>query len=113
MLTYALIIFAVAALGGMVLAAHVLRGKFAPWVVSILHALLGASGLLLLAMAVLSGTASGRATVALVILVAAALGGFYLATMHLRGKIAPKTVVLIHASVAVAGFVTLLTAALL
>ena len=48
LVTYALIVFAIAALGGLILASNVLRGRLAPWSVSILHALLGASGLLLL-----------------------------------------------------------------
>ena len=42
----------------------------------------------------------------------AALGGFYLASLHLRGTVAPKAVVLVHAGVAVAGFLTLLSAVL-
>ena len=45
MLTYALLIFAIAAVGGLVLAASVLRGRLAPWALSIVHALLGATGL--------------------------------------------------------------------
>ena len=47
MLLYAILVFAVAAIGGLVLASSVLRGKLAPWAVSILHALLGATGLVL------------------------------------------------------------------
>jgi hypothetical protein len=43
-----------------------------------------------------------------VILVIAALGGFYLASIHLRREVAPKPVVFIHAGVAVIGFLTLL-----
>lgn len=112
MLTYALLIFAVAALGGLVLAASVLRGRMAPWAISIVHALLGASGLVLLILVVVQGTASGRATAALGVLVLAALGGFYLASIHLRKQVAPKAVVFIHAGVAVAGFLTLLSAVL-
>jgi hypothetical protein len=111
MLNYALIVFAIAALGGLLLAASVLRNKLAPWALSIVHALLGASGLILLVMIVLKG-APDRITIALGILIVAALGGFYLASFHLRGKIAPKVVVIVHASVAVIGFLTLLTAAL-
>lgn len=113
MLTYALLIFAIAAVGGLVLAASVLRGKLAPWALSIVHALLGATGLILLVVIVLKGAASGRVTAALGLLAVAALGGFYLASIHLRGKVAPKAVVLIHASVAVVGFLTLLSAVLL
>src|SRR3546814_782619 len=101
MLTYALIVFAVAALGGLVLASSVLRGKLAPWAISILHALLGASGLVLLIVTVLQGQGAGRVTAALGILVVAALGGFYLASLHLRKQVAPKAVVFVHAGVAV------------
>lgn len=112
MLTYALLIFAIAAVGGLVLAASVLRGKLAPWALSIVHAVLGATGLVLLVVTVLQGAAPGRATAALGLLVVAALGGFYLASIHLRGKIAPKAVVFVHAGVAVVGFLTLLSAVL-
>ena len=112
MLTYALIVFAIAAVGGLVLASSVLRGKLAPWALSVLHALLGASGLVLLILAVLQGTTPARVTAALGLLVVAALGGFYLASLHLRGTVAPKAVVFVHAGVAVAGFLVLLSAVL-
>ena len=102
MLTYALIVFAVAALGGLVLASSVLRGKLAPWALSILHALLG----------VMCGSGAGRAVAALGLLVVAALGGFYLASIHARKAVAPKAVVFIHAGVAVTGFLVLLSAVL-
>lgn len=112
MLTYALIIFAVAALGGLVLASSVLRGRMAPWAISILHALLGATGLVFLILVVLQGAAPGRVTAALGILVLAALGGFYLASIHLRKQVAPKAIVFVHAGIAVTGFLTLLSAVL-
>jgi len=112
MLTYALIVFAIAAVGGLLLASSVLRGRLAPWALSIGHALLGATGLILLIATVLQGSTPGRVTAALGLLVVAALGGFYLASLHLRGTVAPKAVVFIHAGVAVAGFLTLLSAVL-
>jgi hypothetical protein len=112
MLRIALIVFAIGAIGGMVLASFVLRGRLAPWAVSILHALIGATGIAVLLTAVVQGTGTGRATVALGLFVLAALGGFYLAAIHMRGKVAPKAVVLVHASVAVVAFLTLLTAVL-
>src|SRR5215510_7100891 len=109
MLLYALIAFAIAALGGLTLAAaYLLRGRFAPWPLSLLHAGLGAVGLLLLIYAALTTGISNTALAALVILAIAALGGFYLASIHLRGKIAERLVVFIHAGVAVVGFLTLL-----
>jgi hypothetical protein len=110
MLTYALVIFAIAALGGAILASSVLRGRLAPWALSAGHALLGATGLVLLLMVVLQGAAPGRVTIALGILVLAALGGFFLASFHLQNKLPPKAFVWGHATVAVIGFLTLLSA---
>ena len=112
MLKAALIVFAIAAMGGLFLASHVLRGRLAPWAVSVMHALLGATGLVLLIMGVGQGGAPSRATAALAVLVLAALGGFYLASIHLKGRVAPKAVVFVHAGVAVAGFLVLLSAVL-
>lgn len=109
MLIYAILVFAIAAIGGLVLASSVLRGKLAPWAVSILHALLGASGLVLLILVLLQGAAPGRLVAALALLVLAALGGFFLASFHLRQQVAPKAVVFVHAGVAVVGFLTLLS----
>jgi hypothetical protein len=112
MLTAALLIFAVAALGGLILATSVLRGRLAPWALSFLHALLGTTGLALLVVVVLQGAASARVIAALGLLGIAALGGFYLASIHFRGRIAPKAVVFVHASVALVGFLTLVSAVL-
>jgi hypothetical protein len=108
MVTYAVIVFAVAALGGLYLAAHVLRDRFAPWAVSLLHAGLGALGLVLLIAALLQGGASQTVVAGFVILLIAALGGFFLASFHLRRKLPPKAVVAVHAGVAVVGFLTIL-----
>lgn len=109
MLAYALVVFAIAALGGMVLAAHVLRGRFAPWALSLLHAVLGAAGLVLLLVLVLRGAASHPVLIGFAVLLAAALGGFSLASFHLRRRFPPKTVVVAHAGAAVAGFLVLLS----
>ena len=108
MLTYAVIIFAIGALGGLYLASHVLRGQLAPWPVSLLHAGLGALGLLFVIYAAVTSGIPHAAVTALIILIIAALGGFYLASIHLRSTIAPKPVVFVHAGVAVIGFLTLL-----
>lgn len=109
MLNYALIVFAVAAVGGLVLAASVLREKFAPWALSVVHALLGATGLVLLLVMLLQGSAPQRVMIGFIILLVAALGGFFLASFHLRRQLPPKAVVIAHAGVAVAGFLTLLS----
>jgi hypothetical protein len=48
-----------------------------------------------------------RTGLALLLLAIAALGGFFLASYHLRKQPGPRPVVLIHAGVAVIGFVLL------
>lgn len=109
MLTYALIAFALAAVGGLILAAHVLRDKFAPWALSMLHAGLGALGLILLIALLVRGAASQAVLIGFVLLLVAALGGFFLASFHLRKRLPPKAVVVVHAGVAVVGFLTVLS----
>jgi hypothetical protein len=109
MLNTAAIIFAIAAVGGIVLAAHVLRDKFAPWALSLVHAALGAAGIVILLVAVIGG-ARGNIALSLVLFVVAALGGFFLASFHYRKQLPPKVVVVVHALVAVAGFGVLLAA---
>jgi len=112
MLNIAVIVFAIAAVGGLVLAMHVLREKFAPWALSILHALLGATGLVLLLVAVLQGLGGSLALASLGTFVVAVLGGFFLASFHLRKKLAPKGIVVLHALLAVTGFGLLLVVVL-
>lgn len=112
MLTNALMLLAITAVGGLFLAARIFMGKPAPWLVSIIHALLGAGGLVMFGTLVFEDGGSSRVTAALVLLVVAALGGFYLASIHLKGRIAPKGIVAVHAGVAVAGFLTLASLAL-
>ena len=109
MLTYAIIIFAIAAVGGVVLALKVFAGQLASWPLSIVHALLGATGLVILIMMVLEGTEGGAITAALGLLLVAALGGFYLVSFHVMQVVAPKNIAIIHAGVAVVGFLTSLS----
>ena len=113
MLQWAVGFFGVGALGGLVLAGSVLRGRLAPWSLSLLHAALGATGLVLTALVVLGPSEEVPPTtgLALLLLAIAALGGFFLASYHLRKAPGPRAVVLIHAGVAVVGFVLLAGAA--
>ncbi len=110
MTLYALIIFAIAALGGLYMVSKILKGNSAPWAVSLIHAGLGAAGLVLLVFAYLKGEAA--VITPLVILVIAALGGFFLASFHLKGKLPPKAIVAVHAGVAVIGVLFLAKLAL-
>jgi len=110
MLNIAVLVFAIGAVGGLVLANSVLRGRMASWALSLLHAALGATGLVLTAIVVLGGSyeVAKIVPIALLILVVAALAGFFLASFHAR-KISPPTpAVLAHAGVAVIGFLLLL-----
>jgi len=110
MLKIAVLVFAIGALGGLVMAMRVLRGQLAPWALSLLHAALGAAGLVLTALVVLGPKADGVASIvpiALLILVVAALGGFYLASFHARKQLPAKGVVFTHAGLAVVGFLLL------
>lgn len=103
----ALAVFGVAALGGLVMAARIWKGQFAPWALSLLHAALGATGLVLVGLLLLQGTGAQPLAIAFMLLLIAALGGFFLASFHLRQKLPPKAIVAVHAAVAVAGFLTL------
>jgi hypothetical protein len=109
MLQGAVIIFAIGALGGVGLASFVLRGHLAMWPLSILHAVLGATGLVLTAIVLFGGDGPvpAHTGLGLLLLLVAALGGFYLASYHLRRQPGPKPVVLIHAGVAAVGLVLL------
>lgn len=108
LLIYAAILFALGALGGLVMALRAFRGEAIPTVLAAGHGVLGAAGLVLLLFAVVTGIGGTTATIALAILVVAALGGFYLLSFHIRKEHHPKAVIVIHALIAVAGFLTLL-----
>ena len=109
MLEIAVLIFAIGAIGGLVLANSVLRSRLAPWALSLLHAALGATGLVLTGMVVLQGAEEGQGIIpiALLILIVAALGGFLLASFHARKQVPSRGVVFTHAGAAVIGFLLL------
>jgi len=109
MLKLAVLIFAIGAVGGLVMATRVLRNQLAPWALSLLHAALGATGLVLTAIVVLgkSEAVSSVVPIALLILIVAALGGFFLASFHARRQLPSRGVVFTHAGLAVVGFLLL------
>ncbi|MGE0621253.1 MAG: hypothetical protein AB7I04_13380 [Pseudomonadales bacterium] len=92
---------------GTALAFHVIRDSYAPWLLSAIHALLGTIGLVLLILDVRSDPGHGIASTGLILMLIAALGGFYLAYCHLNEQIPSKVRVLRHASIGVLGFVLL------
>jgi hypothetical protein len=110
--TYALIVFAIAALGGLFLASHVLRGKFAPWAVSILHAFARRNGPGAAPAAGDAGQCRGRVVGALGLARRRGARRLLSRGLHGRKTLPPKGVVVLHAGLAVAGFLVLLSAVL-
>lgn len=109
MLTTAAILFALGALGGLFMATRHFQGRSWPLAVAVLHGLLGATGLVLLAWVVFQGLSTGGyLMVSLVLFVVAALGGVVLFAGHLRGRPLSTPLIVVHAVVAVTAFVLLL-----
>lgn len=109
MLTLAAVLFAVAALGGLTMAyMHFKQDRNPPTALAVVHGLLAATALLIVIWAVLQMGATTAIAWALGLFVAAALGGFFLFSFHLRQKRLPSPVVVIHALVAIVAFVLLL-----
>ncbi|HEY4158112.1 MAG TPA: hypothetical protein VGM29_08440 [Polyangiaceae bacterium] len=113
-MTLPLVLFGIAALGGIVMAIMRFSGKpVPPMPLALLHGALAAIALVLLIMAVANAAGGSHTSlVALVLFLVAALGGFVLFTQHLRKGPLSIPLMVIHAVVAVAGFLTLLVAAL-
>jgi hypothetical protein len=111
MFMLAILLFALAALAGVTMAAMVFRGTPAPRpALAVLHGTCAAAGLLVLLWAVMRAGAGGPTAVALGLFVIAALGGFTLLSFHLRGRALPRGLVAGHGLLAVVAFCTLLWA---
>lgn len=80
---------------------------------AMLHGLLAAMGLSLLLYAYVAGGVPAVAGWALLAFLAAGVGGAYLnLRYHVRAVLLPKSIVVVHAVIAVAGYVLLLMAVL-
>jgi hypothetical protein len=112
MISTSIVLFLVAALFGLYMAGRIFRDELPPWGAVILHGLLAASGLVVLLYALWLGAQAAPLTIGAVLLVIAALGGFYMFSYHLRSLTPPKAVVVVHALAAVLGVVCLLGNAL-
>jgi hypothetical protein len=110
-MTTAAILFAIAALGGIVMAGMRLSGReLPPMGLAVVHGLFAASGLVALIVALVGRGFALAPTIALVGFVAAALGGFYLFSIHLKRQALPVSAVVGHGITAVVSFVVLLAA---
>ena len=110
-MTIALVLFALAALGGVTMAAMRLRGaERPPTGLALAHGAAAAAGLIALIVAVMNMSDPGPARTALLVFIIAAAGGFYLFAQHMTKKVLPIPVMVIHGLVAVVGFIILLMA---
>jgi hypothetical protein len=109
MLPVSIILFAIAALGGATLAVMRITNRPLPLALALVHGAVAATALVLLIIAVATASAPATlATVALVLFILAALGGFVLFSFHLRTQPLPVPLVLGHGLLAVAAFLLLL-----
>jgi hypothetical protein len=107
MLRIATLLFAIGAVGGVILATLHLKKKDAPVPLAIVHGLLAATGLVLLIIAVSQMVPAGLAGAALGVYLVAALGGFVLFARHLQKKTLPPTLIVLHGLLAVSATVLL------
>ena len=108
MLVLSVILFAIAALGGLVLGVLGLRQRDLPIWLSLIHGVVAAAGLITLILGIMQGNAGTLPIVSLILFLIAALGGFVLFSYHLRRKPHPKGLIVIHALAAAVAFVLLL-----
>lgn len=113
MLITSLVLFALAAVGGLFVASVRVRSDENPPVpLALIHGAVAAAGLVTLLISVATTNWPTVPTAAAGLFVAAALGGFVIFATHLRGQKIAISLVIGHAVLAVAGFVTLLIAVL-
>lgn len=108
-----IVLFAIAAAGGLVMAGVRIFGNRNPpaWL-AMLHGLLAGAGLTLLLYATFTIGVPSHAVWALILLIIAAVGGVFLNLgFQERGKPLPKPIMYVHALIAVAGFILLIIAA--
>jgi hypothetical protein len=108
-MTTAIVLFAIAALGGLVMALMRFGGReLPPLGLALLHGLLAAAGLVALIVALVGHGYTIATIIALLGFVGAALGGFYLFSLHMKKQALPISTMLVHGGFAVISFVILL-----
>lgn len=108
MLLYAVLLFALAAVGGLYLASRHWQGNPPPLAVALIHGLLAVLGLVVVIRVVMAGGNVGNLPIAIGLFAVAAIGGLVLFALHAKGKALPKPLIAGHALVAVAGFLIVL-----
>ena len=112
MILTSIVLFLAAAIFGLYMAARIFGGNLPPWFAVIVHGALAASGLVVLLYALFIGARPAAVVVGAVLLVIAALGGFFMFSFQLRKAAPPKAVVVVHALAAVLGVLCLLGSAI-
>ncbi len=109
----AVVLFAISALGGIAMAGMRFAGKpHPPIALAMLHGFLSAAALTLLIYAACTVGLPSLALTATVLFVIAAIGGVVMnLNYHWKALPLPKWLVLVHAAIAVVGFLCLLVAA--
>ena len=105
-----ILLFAAAAVLGLIVLVPVLKGSPHSRPAAIAHGLAAAVALVLLLVQYLNGATKHQLSV--ILFVVAALGGFVLFVRDLQKKSLPKGLALIHAGIAVAAFLLLIFAVL-
>lgn len=108
MIYISILTFAVSAILGLMILIKWLTKKDASKKVIYSHGITAAAALVILIIYAL-GHPDNFPKASIILFVIAAIGGFYMFINDLRGKFSPMAVAFIHAVLAVAGFVTLLT----
>ena len=101
MLSAALILFYIASVGGLTLAALCFSKRCLPIILAIIHGSVAAIALIVLTVAIGQLTNKDFTTLPMVLFEIAAVSGFTLLTFHLRGKKLPTLLILAHGSIAI------------
>lgn len=107
-----IVLFGIAALGGVFLAVTRLRERPLPMPVSLVHGGVAAAALVWLIVAAFTQAPSPAVWLALVLFVVVALGGFVAFSFHLRGRPLPRALLFVHGGAAVVSYLILLYGAL-
>ncbi len=113
-LVTATVLIAITAVGGLIMAGLRFAGKdYPPTSLAMLHGMLAAAALTLLIYAAATIGLPGLAIAAIILFVLAAAGGLLMNLgYHWKHRALPKSIVVVHALVAVVGFVLLIVATL-
>jgi len=105
----AAILFAIAAVGGVIMALIRFSGRdFPPAFLAVVHGVFAAAGIVTLLVAALAPGVALTIRIALVLFVGAAIGGFSLVYFHAKRRPLPISYIVIHGLVAVVAFVILI-----